>query len=58
VIEKMDIGWLYLEGGIRAMAYIESIDDDTKYRVNYCPSCGKYIRDLINPPQGNGDDEV
>lgn len=45
VLEKMSIGWMCFEDGTKAMAYIPEIEGDTKFRVNYCPSCGANIRE-------------
>jgi hypothetical protein len=38
--------WLSLEDGTKILPYIENINVD-KLHVNYCPSCGAYIRGII-----------
>lgn len=45
VLEKMDVRWMRLEDGSRCMPYLYSNadTDSNKYRVNNCPSCGKYV---------------
>lgn len=47
VLEKMKLGWMKLEDGTRCMPYIKGHSDENLYRVNNCPSCGKYIRYVI-----------
>lgn len=47
VLEQMNIGWMGLEDGSKCMPYIKGHSDETRYRVNNCPSCGKYVRDII-----------
>jgi len=47
VLEKMKLGWMTLEDGTRCMPYIRGHADTTMYRINNCPSCGKYIRDIM-----------
>ena len=47
VLEKMDIKWMQLADGDKCMPYIEGRSNDNMYRVNNCPSCGKYVRDVI-----------
>ena len=47
VLERMDLGWMRLEDGTKCMPYILGNKDDNKYRVNNCPSCGKYVRDIM-----------
>ena len=48
ILEKMNIGWMKLEDGRLCMPYIiGKKHDETMYRVNNCPSCGKYVRDII-----------
>lgn len=44
VLLKMDLGWMKNEDGTRLIPYIKGNSDT--YRVNHCPSCGKYIRDI------------
>ena len=46
VLEKMNLGWMETKDGRKCMPYITK-HDATMYRVNYCPSCGKYVRDVI-----------
>jgi len=47
VLERMDLGWMKLEDGTKCLPYIVGNIDDNKYRVNNCPSCGKYVRDIM-----------
>ena len=47
VLEKMNLGWMKLEDGTKCMPYIKGHSDEIMYRVNNCPSCGKYIRDVM-----------
>jgi len=47
VLEKMDLGWMELEDGSKCMPYIKGSSDSDMYRVNNCPSCGKYVRDAV-----------
>lgn len=47
VLEKMNLGWMRLEDGTRCMPYIKGRSDELMYRVNNCPSCGKYVRDVM-----------
>ena len=47
VLEKMNLGWMKLEDGTRCMPYIKGHSDEVMYRVNNCPSCGKYVRDVM-----------
>ena len=50
VLERMELGWLEFENGIRCMPYIKGHSDENMYRVNNCPSCGKYVRDIMIEP--------
>ena len=50
VLEKMRLGWMKLEDGTRCMPYIKGHSDENMYRVNNCPSCGKYVRDVMVEP--------
>jgi hypothetical protein len=50
VLERMQIGWMKLEDGTRCMPYIKGHSDENMYRVNNCPSCGKYVRDVMVEP--------
>jgi len=54
ILEKMDVHWINGLDGERLMPYIlgTSVDDDTMYRVNYCPLCGEYVRDIIVKKEG------
>lgn len=47
VLEKMNLGWMKLEDGTKCMPYIKGHSDENMYRVNNCPSCGKYVRDVM-----------
>jgi hypothetical protein len=47
VLERMHIQWMRMEDGTLCVPYIHGHSDDNKYRVNNCPSCGKYVRDVI-----------
>ena len=49
-LERMQLGWMKLEDGTRCMPYIKGHSDENMYRVNNCPSCGKYIRDVKIKP--------
>lgn len=50
VLEKMQIYWMTLEDGSRCMPYVIGKWNTNMYRVNYCPSCGKEVRDVILKP--------
>ena len=50
VLERMELGWMKLEDGTRCMPYIKGNSDENMYRVNNCPSCGKYVRDVMIEP--------
>ena len=50
VLERMQLGWMKLEDGRKCMPYIDGHSDENMYRVNNCPSCGKYVRDVIVEP--------
>jgi hypothetical protein len=47
VIEKMTINWMLLDDGMRCLPHIIGHDGE-RYKVNYCPSCGKEIIGIIN----------
>jgi hypothetical protein len=49
VLEKMLIAWMVMEDGTKVMPFIPG-DDGNKYRVNNCPSCGTYVRDVQVKP--------
>lgn len=51
VLERMELGWMTLEDGSKCMPYIKGHSDENMYRVNNCPSCGKYVRDVIIEPK-------
>lgn len=55
ILEKLNIKWMRTGDGSKCMPYTRS-DDNTMYRVNYCPSCGKNIRDImitgVTPSEG------
>lgn len=50
VLEKMQLGWMKLEDGTLCLPYIKGHSDGNMYRVNNCPSCGKYVRDVMVKP--------
>ena len=51
--EKMNFGWLEsISSGIKCAPYITGHADNIKYRVNNCPSCGAYVRDVVILPGG------
>lgn len=41
---RNEFKWYSLADGTMVMPCIPSVDAD--YRVNYCPSCGGYVRDI------------
>ena len=43
VLEKLDLYWFYFEDGTKVMPCLIGLDG-AQYRVNYCPSCGEYVR--------------
>lgn len=43
-LEKMLICWMKTPLEVRVLPFIVG-NDGNKYRVNYCPSCGAYIRE-------------
>jgi hypothetical protein len=47
VLEKINLSWMKLEDGTKCMPYIKGCLDENMYRVNNCPSCGKYVRDVM-----------
>lgn len=48
VLETLNIRWMLLEEtGEKCMPFIYSRDGDIMYRVNHCPSCGTYVRDIV-----------
>lgn len=54
VLEKMDIGWMKIGKNVKCMPYIKDHNGEILYRVNCCPSCGKYIRDIILEDKQDG----
>ena len=44
VLEKLNIGWMKTEDGVKCMPFIMNKEKNTMHRVNYCPSCGTDIR--------------
>jgi hypothetical protein len=46
---KMNIAWYMLEDGTKVMPFISG-ENSVSYRVNYCPSCGTYIRNIKIKP--------
>lgn len=46
VLESLNIGWMKFEDGTRCMPYITGHSNEVMYRVNFCPSCGKEIREI------------
>jgi hypothetical protein len=51
VLELIEIGWMKLEDGTKCMPHIKGHLDKNLYRVNNCPSCGKYVRDVMIEPE-------
>ena len=47
LLEKMKIEWMVMEDGTKCMPYIKGHSDKNMYRVNNCPSCGEYVRDVM-----------
>lgn len=47
VLERMELGWMKLGDGRKCMPYIDGHSVENKFRVNNCPSCGKYVRDAM-----------
>jgi hypothetical protein len=48
----LNFGWFTMadkETEVALMPYMQLADSDARYRVNYCPSCGKYIRGVEYP---------
>jgi len=44
---KMSIAWMQVDNGVLCMPHIRGHSDDQLWRVNYCPSCGAYIREIM-----------
>ena len=38
------VQWMVTEDGTRLMPHIK--DGDNRWRINYCPSCGKEVRSI------------
>jgi hypothetical protein len=49
VLEELDMEWMVTKDGTVLMPFIEG-KDGIRYRVNYCPSCGAYVRDCVIEP--------
>jgi hypothetical protein len=49
-LEKMNINWMVLEDGTKIMPFLEDKKDNTKWRVNNCPSCGAYVSSCTIQP--------
>lgn len=49
-LEQLTLGWMKMEDGTKIMPYINNYVNGQMYRVNYCPSCGKYVRDAEIKP--------
>lgn len=47
--DKFAFGWMKLEDGTNCMPYIYG-NDNEMMRINNCPSCGKYVRDIMIAP--------
>jgi hypothetical protein len=47
VLERLKIGWMKFEDGSKCAPHIKGHSDNNLYRINNCPSCGKYVRDVI-----------
>jgi hypothetical protein len=47
ILERMGLEWMRLDDGTKCIPYIKGHSDGNLYRVNNCPSCGKYVRDII-----------
>ncbi len=43
ILEKMEIRWMYIDDETKVLPHLLSKEGDTRYKVNYCPSCGKDI---------------
>jgi hypothetical protein len=41
-----NFGWFRLEDGTKVMPFLPPRDNLGEIRVNYCPSCGKEIRNI------------
>lgn len=40
---EMNIRWMRLEDGTLVLPHLDGLDGKTKYKVIFCPSCGKDI---------------
>lgn len=52
VLMKLNLDWMsYHENGNKVLVMPNILIEGVRYRVNYCPSCGSYIRsiELIKP---------
>ncbi len=45
--EKLPVSWMLDPKGNRVMPHFVDIDGE-RFRINYCPICGNYIRDLMS----------
>ena len=53
---KMNLGWMITDDqSTLLMPYIQdNKNSEQKWRVNHCPSCGTYIRDIQLPYEDQG----
>ena len=49
-LEKLDIRWMYLDDQTKCMPHIKNIHEDKDFRVNFCPVCGKNVRNVMIKP--------
>jgi hypothetical protein len=49
-LEELNIRWTYLADQTKCIPHIKNIQEDKDFRVNYCPVCGKYVRDAVLKP--------
>jgi hypothetical protein len=47
----MNIQWMRKINGTVFFPYIIGYSDINMYRISYCPSCGKDVRDVIIDPK-------
>lgn len=50
ILERMNISWMEFNDGTKCIPHIKGLSDGNLYRVNYCPSCGKQVREVIIQP--------
>lgn len=48
-LEKMNIDWMITDEGVKLMPFIYG-EGIIKYRVNFCPCCGKGVRNAVIKP--------